>query len=193
MNKEFKRQAEELTRSFEISAVERAEENAPLVLEGYAAVFNTVTELWPGYNEMIDAKAFEEADLGNVVLNVNHNDSLLLARTKNGSLTLSVDNYGLKFRAELLETADAKDIHTKVEAGLINECSFRFRIGEMKTETKTNSTIEVITKITKVSDVSLVTFPAYDQGTSVQARKNAEDEKREMLGKIDATIKTYII
>jgi len=125
---------------------------------------------WHGveYKEIIDKNAFAECDLKDVCLKYNHGDSKgILARTRNGSLKLMIDDFGLKFRATLLDTTDANDIYTNVKNGLIDKCSFGFRVEEDLYNEETNT--RTITKIKRVYDVSVVDIPAYDD-TNVEAR-----------------------
>ena len=139
-------------------------------VEGIACVFDQPTDLgW--FTETIDRHAFDECDMSDVVLNFNHDNSILLARTLNGSLTLSVDDRGLHQSASIIDTTDGEDVMKLVKNGLVNKMSFAFTIardGE-RWETINGKEHRTITKIEKLFDVSLVTFPAYSQ-TSASAR-----------------------
>lgn len=111
------------------------DENKSKVLEGYAVVFDSPTVLYEyegiEYKEVIAKGAFENCNMKDCCLKYNHGDSaLILARTKNGSLQLSIDEHGLKFHATLPETNSAKDIYELVKSGLIDKCSFAFRVEE---------------------------------------------------------------
>lgn len=143
-------------------------------VEGIACVFNQPADLgW--FIETIDRHAFDLCDMSDVVLNFNHNNDILLARTLNGSLVLSVDDRGLFQSASIVDTTDGEDVLKLVKNGLINKMSFAFTIapdGE-RWETIDGKEHRTITKIDKLYDVSLVTFPAYSQ-TSAYAR---DDEK----------------
>ena len=85
-----------------------------MVIEGYAAVYDSPTVLWTDedgtqYKEVIERGAFSAADLSNVVLRYNHSpEGMVLARTTNGTLQVTPDQNGLKIRAKLalLERAD---------------------------------------------------------------------------------------
>ena len=75
-------------------------EDGKMEIKGYAAVFNSPETY--GYTEVIDSKAFDEADMSDVVLRYNHNDSfMVLARTRNKSLKLDIDEKGLFMDATL--------------------------------------------------------------------------------------------
>ena len=92
----------------EVRALEN-QENQEMIVEGYAVVFNQITDLgW--CKEIIDRNAFNGSDMKDCVLKYNHEDSfLILARTRNKSLELTIDDHGLKIRAKLIDTTQNKD------------------------------------------------------------------------------------
>ena len=147
-------------------------ESDKMLIEGYAAVFDKETligtEEW-GFYESIDKRAFESADMKDVPLKYNHSDAIpILARTRNKSLTLSVDDKGLFIRAELLDTQDAIDMYKRIQAGLIDKMSFAFTVKESNfTDDKTPH--RRILRFDRIFDVSVVDVPAYDD-TSIYAR-----------------------
>lgn len=143
---------------------------------GIAAVFNRETPMgW--YIESIDEHAFDETDMSETILNLNHNDDIILAGVKNGSLQLSVREDGLHMdNARFVNTTQGRDAHTLVREGLIDKMSFAFTIDEDEWEERDGKDYRCIKRIGKLYDVSLVAFPAYPQ-TSVGLRKaNEEDE-----------------
>lgn len=151
------------------------EEEGKMILEGYPVIFEEETligdEEW-GWYETIDRNALDNADLSDVPLKYNHGDSKgILARTRNKSLTLTIDNKGLKMRAELQpDVTDHKDIYNCVKSGLLDKMSFAFNVieDEIKSEVG-NTPRRRITKIGRLFDVAVVDLPAYDQ-TSIYAR-----------------------
>lgn len=154
-----------------------------MIIEGYAAVFDSETligtEEW-GFYESIDKKAFEGANMKDVPLKYNHSDAVpILARTRNKSLELKVDEKGLFIRAKLLSTTDSVDMYKRIEAGLIDKMSFAFTVKEENVrEGKTPH--RKILRFDRIFDVSVVDMPAYDD-TSIYARslKHAEAWKRQ--------------
>lgn len=150
------------------------EEEGKMILEGYSVIFNQETLIgdpeW-GWYEVIDKKALDDADLSDVPLKYNHGDAKgILARTRNGSLKLTIDNKGLKMRAELIDTTDNVDIYKCVKSGLLDKMSFAFNVIEDNVEQKAGETPRrTITKIGRLFDVAVVDLPAYDQ-TSIYAR-----------------------
>lgn len=161
----------------EIRALENNDENKEMILEGYAAVFNQVTDLgW--CKEIIDRNAFNGANMADCVLKYNHNDSfLILARTRNKSLELTIDDHGLKIKAKLIDTATNRDVYKMVQEGLLDKMSFAFTVSERKWDYETDT--RTVLKISKLYDVSVVDVPAYDS-TEISARNKEayEEEKR---------------
>ena len=163
----------------------RAEETEDNKMEvkGYAAVFNSPETY--SYTEVISDKAFDNADMSDVVLRYNHNDSfMVLARTRNKSLDLKVDEKGLYMEARLQDDiTEHKNIFNAIKSGLIDKQSFAFTIDEDEYDYDTDT--RTITKIGKVYDVSVVDQPFYN-ATDVSVARNENDEflvKREQLRK----------
>lgn len=160
----------------------RADENdRGKTLTGRAIVYNTPTNLdW--YDEIIDDGALSDTDLRDVRFLVNHNtDMIPLARSRNNNenstLQLSVvDGEGLDIRANLdtENNSDARALYSAVERGDISGMSFMFVVDADKWENmESEHPTRHILKISKVFEVSAVTFPAYE-ATSIQARGLAD-------------------
>lgn len=160
-------------RLVEIRAV--GEEDGKMILEGYAITYDQpATHVYGNYKftEVIKRGALDTADMKDVPLRYNHNDSwLIIARTRNNSLQLIKDDVGLKIRAELIETQSNKDVYMSVKEKLIDKMSFAFRVAD-KGDTwqyGERETTRTVTNIQKLFDVSVVDTPFYDT-TSVVAR-----------------------
>lgn len=153
-------------------------------IKGYAVVFNSPETYW-GYTEVISPRALDEADMSDVVLRYNHNDSfMVLARTRNNSLKLNTDETGLMIDATLQDDiTEHRDIFNAIKSQLIDKQSFAFTVEEDEYDYDTDT--RTITKIGKLFDVSVVDQPFYN-GTDVSvARKETNDflERREELRK----------
>lgn len=160
----------------EIRKVE--EENEKMHIEGKAVAFNS-PETYYGETEIIDKHALDDADMSDVVLRYNHNDTqYTLARTRNNSLRLKIEEDGLYFDADLIPTTTNKDAYLMVKEGLLDKCSFAFTIDEEVYDSKQHLT--TITKIGKLFDVALVDFPFYND-TVVEAR--SLDTRSNLLAK----------
>ena len=155
----------------------RASEDEGMVVEGYAAVFDTVTDLG-GIKEVIDRHAFDNADMSDIVMKYNHENSVLpLARTRGGSLQFNVDDHGLKIKAKLPETSVNKDIYTLIREGVLSKMSFAFTVKSEEYDYDTDT--RRILEFDKIFDVSVVDVPAYET-TEIYARSKEqyEEEKR---------------
>ncbi|HHV63831.1 MAG TPA: HK97 family phage prohead protease [Peptococcaceae bacterium] len=150
----------------------RAEESdGKKYIEGYFAVFGGIYELWPGATESIDSNAFDGALEDDIRALINHDTTLVLGRNKAGTLELKVDKKGLWGRVEINEKdQDALNLYARVERDDVNQCSFGFDILEEDTEYHEDGSVHWTIKRVKLYEVSVVTFPAYED-TSVQARK----------------------
>lgn len=144
-----------------------------MIIEGYAVVFNQETLIGSeeyGYIETIDRHAFDETDTKDCCLKYNHGDAKgILARVKNGSLQLSIDDYGLKIRAELIDTTDNIDVYKCIKSQLLDKMSFAFNIKEQKIDYDSKPVRRTILKVGKLWDCAVVDIPAYE-GTSIYAR-----------------------
>ena len=171
-NKEDKR-TEELRSQYgenvELRTAEvRAAGDDALVVEGYASNFNVEYDL--GYfKETVARGAFDDVMQDDVRFLLNHTGAPL-ARTTNGTLELSVDDQGLKYRAALADTQDGRDLYKLIKRGDITQSSFAFTI-ENDTWSEDRST-RTITKVGKLLDTSAVTYPA-SPTASVYARNMA--------------------
>lgn len=172
--------------SFQVQArsADEGEEDKKLVVEGYAVRFNSPTVLFEyegiEYKEQIDDRAFEEAKMDDVIFNYNHSGKVM-ARTRNGTLTLEVRADGLFIRAELGGTEEGRKLYEEIRGGYIDRMSFRFSVREEAYDKENH--MWTVRRVKKLYDVSAVDIPAYDD-TSIEARKNfileAEaQEKRE--------------
>lgn len=160
-------------RLVDFRAVDNAENK--MILEGYAITYDQPATHNYGkweFTEVIKRGALNGADLKDVPLRYNHNDTfMVIARTRNQSLKLLVDDTGLKIVAELIDTQSNRDIYKSVQAGLIDKMSFAFDVvpGTDKITETGDMTYREVNQINRIYDVSVVDCPFYDT-TSVYAR-----------------------
>ncbi|WP_150203348.1 HK97 family phage prohead protease [Streptococcus constellatus] len=168
------------TRSFKSDLkVREATEQEEKVIEGYFVVFDSVTELWPGCFEEIARNAFDDTLENDIRALINHNTELVLARTKSGTLTLRVDEKGLWARIVVNENdIDALNLYARVQRGDVDQCSFGFNVLDEDIEYRDDGTTKWTINKVDLHEVSVVTFPAYED-TGVQARKREFEEIKE--------------
>jgi len=156
-------------------------------LSGYAAVYNVPTVIGGQFNEVLRPGCFDAclAEDPDVRALWNHSDLTVLGRTTAGTLRLRSDNKGLFYEIDLPETQAAKDLWLSVSRKDVTGSSFGFyalkenwlpamKPGDLPTR-------EIL--VANVYDVSLCAFPAYEEGTSVNARSLVPEEMRaENLG-----------
>ena len=154
----------------------RASQSGDMIVEGYAAVFDTETVLYSydgiDYKEKIDAEAFRSAQMADVVMNYNH-EGKPVARTKNGTLKLIVDERGLFVKADLSGTEEGRRLYEEINGGYIDKMSFAFTVSEDSFDRDTHT--RTIRGIKRLYDVAAVDIPAYD-ATEISARSWVEAE-----------------
>jgi HK97 family phage prohead protease len=130
--------------------------------------------------------ALAQADMSDVIFNYNHGGKVM-ARTRNQTLQLTIDNKGLYVRARLDGTSEGRKLYEEIRGGYIDRMSFAFTVAEDEYQKETRT--RVIRKVKKLYDVSAVDIPAYDT-TSISARsffeaqeeiERKEKEKRKRL------------
>ena len=168
-------------RAFEFEVRAEQDDEKGDYLTGQAIVYNEKTNLgW--YDEIIADGALADTDLKDVRFLVNHNtDMIPLARSRNNNTNSTmqlevVPGAGLSIRVNLdtENNAEAKSLYSAVKRGDISGMSFMFTVDKDKwDDVDTEHPTRTITGISKVFEVSAVTFPAYE-ATSIQARGLSE-------------------
>lgn len=150
--------------NFEIRAA--GDTGSELYVEGIACVFNKPTVLFEydgiEYKEQVNSDAFSGADMTDVIFNYNHCGKVM-ARIRNQTLTLSIENDGLHMRARLDGTAQGRELYEEIHGGYIDKMSYAYTVQESSYDT--TNRLRTIQKIKKLYDVSAVDFPAYDTTT----------------------------
>lgn len=153
-------------------------------ITGRPIVYDTPTEIhtWYGdYTEYIDRGALDGADLTDICLFVNHDDMMIpLARSRNNNenstLQFTVGDEGMDIRTDLdtARNATASELFSAIDRGDVTGMSFAFSVSGQKWEKlDTDHPVRHITAISRVIEVSAVTWPAYE-ATSIEGR----DESR---------------
>lgn len=160
----------------------RAEEDGKITLIGQPIVFNQRTNIADIFEEEIAPEAVEESVLRDVCLLVNHDfDGIPLARSRNNNansnLRFTKSNFAVDMAADLdPKNPKAIELNSAVERGDIPGMSFAFIVdGEEWSNLDSKLPLRRITHISKIYEVSAVTWPAYE-GTSIQSERSLESE-----------------
>lgn len=155
-------------------------------ISGYAAKFDSWSEpIYGWFREKIAQGAFEKCDMSDAIMCFNHDINGILARTSSGTLILAVDKVGLHFEFNAPGTTLGNDMVELVSRGDVSKCSFKFivetdewRYADEKNGLEYDE--RTIKSISKLYDVSLVTYPAYPD-TEAGVRSLLEQRKKEAL------------
>ncbi|WP_277669049.1 HK97 family phage prohead protease [Caproiciproducens galactitolivorans] len=156
-------------------------------VEGYATTFDKPYLLYEydnnKYYERIDRNALAGADMSDIIMQYNH-EGKVLARLSNKTLGVEITDKGLFTFADLSKSSAAKELYEEISNGLITKMSWAFRVSEDAYDRETRT--RTILKISKVYDVSAVSYPA-NADTEISARSYfdgvIEAEKREALAR----------
>lgn len=158
-------------------------------VEGYAVLFDTPsTDL--AFSEIIERGALDGViEKSDVLALLNHNENRgILARCKNGigSLELTIDEKGLKYRFEAPKTALGDELLENIRRNEVDTSSFAFTVSKDVWEKLSDGTWKrFIKKVEKIYDVSPVYNAAYS-ATSVYLRgkEQAEAELRKQQDQV---------
>jgi hypothetical protein len=144
----------------------RVAEDSPKIT-GYAAVFNTWTNIGGWFRESIKpgafAKTIREADVRALL---NHNENYVLGRNKSGTLKLREDSKGLAVEIDPVDATWANDLMKSMRRGDVSQMSFGFTVNKEEIDAAKDERVLVDVSL---FDVSVVTYPAYPT-TSAQVR-----------------------
>lgn len=150
-------------------------------IEGYAIVFNSLSNDLGGFREIIEPTAIDDELIKNsdILCLMNHDIKRgVLARSYQGrgSLKLDIDEHGLHYSFDAPNTDLGDEVLEGIRRGDISKCSFAFVCGEDNwTKDENGEYIRHVKKIKNLYDVSLVYHPAYDE-TEVKADTRGLDE-----------------
>jgi HK97 family phage prohead protease len=138
---------------------------APTV-RGHAAVFNRLSHDLGGFRVKIAPGAFTKVLDSNpdVHLVIDHDTRYVLARTKNNTLELREDPYGLHMWARMVNTTYAKDLALLMEGGYVDQMSFACDIGSSEwTEDNDGNITRTIDEVAALYDVTICAQGAFPQ------------------------------
>ena len=176
-------------------------------ITGYAIVFESWSRDLGGFYEIIRKGAItqELINRSDVIMNVNHDNDKMVARSVNGegTLKLTLDDIGLRFEFDAPPTPLGEELLFNIRSGNLFECSFAFSLsGSENCERWTkdeNMLRREILEIDGIYDCSIVTVAAYG-ATSCHTRGleteiiNTQDilrnmDNKEKLNQLEEEIK----
>lgn len=155
----------------------RAADDGKRTLVGYAAVFNSRTDIGGWWTEQIAPGAFSETIKGDVRALVDHDMGRVIGRTKSGTLRLAEDDRGLRVEIDVPNTTDGNDLWELVERGDISGMSFGFHVTKQEWDETVDPPLRTIQTV-ELLEVSAVAFPAYDD---TELGKRALQEHRDAV------------
>lgn len=159
------------------------EDGDALAIEGYFAVFDSNYEIAPGMSESIAPGAFSRSISGDIRALINHDTTLVLGRSKAGTLELREDAHGLWGNISINPNdGDAMNLYERVKRGDVDQCSIGFEIRSEETDIREDGSVHwTIKEVDPLYEVSCCTFPAYEE-TNIAARAAQRDDihKREL-------------
>lgn len=179
----------EKVRQYRDLKLDAKEGDDAMVVEGYATTYNQPYILFTdrmkdkdgkeytiGIYEQVDRKAFDDADMSDVIFQYNH-EGRVFARLSNGTMELNKDDdHGLLVSANLGETDIGRQLYQEIKGGYTNKMSFGFTIKKMTDLEEFDdgefdeNYLYTIEQIGKLYDVSAVSLPQNDF-TSISARE----------------------
>jgi hypothetical protein len=179
MNKSiFEEQPEMRALQLRSGEFQTREDGGELTIEGYFAVFNSNYEIWEGASESIAPGAFDSSISGDIRALTNHDTTLVLGRTKANTLELKTDSHGLWGRVRINPNdSEAMNTYERVKRGDVDQCSIGFLIRFQETDFREDGSIHWTITDVELFEVSVCTFPAYEE-TSVSARRKDAAEIR---------------
>jgi HK97 family phage prohead protease len=157
--------------NLELRALDDSEDG--WTVSGYAAVFDSPSEPLP-WTEYVKRGAFRKTikDGADVRLLIDHT-GVPLARTKSGTLKLREDEKGLYMEARLdPNNPDAVKMRSALMRGDVSQMSFAFET--IKDAWNKDRTVRELREV-KLHDVSIVTYPAYEETSAEIRNSNSTD------------------
>jgi HK97 family phage prohead protease len=160
-------------------------------IQGYASVFNLKSVDFGGWSEMVSPSAFNRTLQENpdVLCLFNHHSGKVLGRTKSGTLSLEIDNVGLKFVCNLPDTSVANDLIVSIDRGDIDGCSFGFVCqSDVWTAQEDGGALRTLLDV-DLFEVTITPEPAYPD-TSVSLRSAPKEVRSRIIEKRDDDMET---
>ena len=178
-----------------MSALPNEADSPAFRVRGQAVAFNSPTVIFTfdgiDYYEQIDPQAFAGCDMSDVIMNYDHG-GMVVARTRNTTLSFDIDEKGLWPTAVLGGTAEGRNLYEAIAGGYVDRMSFQFVIAEDGEEYDPDAHMWTIKRIKKLYDVSAVSIPAYNQ-TSISARSADFEYRKKQMQEFELRRKTLLV
>lgn len=172
---------------------------------GYAVVFNSRTAIgnplsWGFYEEIDPAAATKTLAEGDQRFLIDHDSAKLVARKSAGDLRLTQDASGVFADADLdMELSYVRDMARNIEKRRLTGMSFAFQVvrdqwdvEQVETNDGNTADVEVRRLLEiRISEVSAVTFPAYEETTAALRAVSTRDDP-DPLGRRGKLLKTEL-
>lgn len=175
-------------------APELRAEGDGMTVRGYAAIFNSETDVGGMFREFIRPGAFERS-LRNADVRalVDHDSGRVIGRTKAGTLRLSEDERGLAVEIDLPDTSDGRDLAELVRRGDIDGMSFGFRVVSEIWDMTEDVDVREIVELDLV-EVSAVAWPIYpDTSLAMRSRDKAKEKTEEEKQEAERKANPYFL
>lgn len=168
-------------RSYVFDVRSDAGENGIRTLRGTPIVYGSPTDIGGWFREIIEPGALDGANLKDVPLLVNHNESMIpVARsrnnTPNSTMRLTPTMTGLDMEADIdvERNSTARELDSAVSRGDLDGMSFKFSVGDERwDDLDTDYPTRHILRFDTIAEVSAVTWPAYN-ATEIYAARSKE-------------------
>lgn len=154
-------------------------EGQTMAIEGYFVVFDQPYYIDDYCEEVIDRHAFDDADLSDVRALIDHDPRLVLGRRNDTVKTLdfTIDDTGLYATVQInADDTDAMSLRARALRGDVDQASFGFEESSVEyTDLPDGRMRRTVRGISKLWEISVCTFPAYEQ-TFVSARSRTGDD-----------------
>lgn len=162
---EHRKQIETAERRYIHDSEVRAVGDSGRTIRGYAARFGSVYDMgW--YTEELHRDALRNTDMSDVRGLFNHDNNIVLGRTKAGTVRVGVDQVGIWYEIDLPNTTAANDLIENIRVGNIDQSSWGFMLRHTKDsrgdmwEMRNGKEHRTLKDVSMLFDVSPVTFPA---------------------------------
>jgi HK97 family phage prohead protease len=147
---------------------------------GYASVFDSESRDLGQFKEIIKPGAFDRAlvEKHDVRALVDHDPKMILGRSKSGTLRMMVDEVGLRVEIDPPDTSVGRDTMESIRRGDLDSMSFGFVVRDDSWREEEGQAIREVNDL-ELFDVSVVSFPAYEDTSVAVRRFNREHCRRD--------------